>query len=103
MIYTKTNHFLLKVIAVILSALMLETVVPSVTVFAEESYANAGSVMESTDTEIKTEHEPEIIGELCKKRTLNEKYFLMDDGSITVAQYSQPVHFCGQRREYARY
>ncbi len=37
--------------------------------------------------------EPRIVAELVEKRTENEKYFLLSDGTFQVAQYAQPVHY----------
>ncbi|MBR4724127.1 MAG: hypothetical protein IK072_05305, partial [Clostridia bacterium] len=88
------KHFwiCIKIISVILSFVMLGTVIPSIPVFAEETNPGISSTV-VPDTKNESEKEPEIICELSEKRALNEKYFLMDDCSITVAQYGQPVHF----------
>ena len=88
------KHFwiCIKIISVILSFVMLGTVIPSIPVFAEETNPGISSTV-VPDTKNESEKEPEIICELSEKRALSEKYFLMDDGSITVAQYGQPVHF----------
>ena len=83
----------IKMISVILSFLMIVTVIPSIAVFAEGKDAISSNSAIDIDTKKETEKEPEFVTELSEKRTLNEKYFLMDDGSITVAQYNQPVHF----------
>ncbi len=91
MIKSKTNKLGIKMVAIVLSFIMIVTVIPGTSAFAKGK--NVSSDKGAIGTTDITEKNPEFVAELNEKRTLNEKHFLMDDGSITVAQYNQPVHF----------
>ena len=91
MIKSKTNKLGIKTVAIVLSFIMIVIVIPGTSAFAKGK--NVSSDKGAIGTTDITEKNPEFVAELNEKRTLNEKHFLMDDGSITVAQYNQPVHF----------
>ena len=96
----KRNKTLVKITAIFLTAIIIlqlftpialgiqednKTQIPEI--IAEEQ--NSKSTTELTNSEAETE----IIGEITEKRTLNQKHFLQNDGSVVAAIYPTDVHY----------
>ncbi|MDR3185382.1 MAG: hypothetical protein LBU04_01010 [Christensenellaceae bacterium] len=60
-----------------------------------EDYKEIGSSLslEKSIQESKVNIEREIVKEITKFRTENEKHFLLDDGSFAIASFTTPVHY----------
>lgn len=59
----------------------------------EESIKQEEETKEKQEVKITEKTEEKIIGELEEKRTLNEKHFLLEDGSILATIYPSNVHY----------
>lgn len=88
-----SSKVLMKTIAAILVIIMTLQVFPPIVLGLQESNTEDYIETEKAYDSSSYSSSAEIIGEITEKRTLNEKYFLQDDGSIVSAIYPMNVHY----------
>ncbi len=92
------NKFLKKTIATMLLFVMVFQFVPNIVIAInqttkdEETLERMNEHIKKT-TEENAEKEPTVIGELEDQRTLNEKHFLMSDGTILATIFPNNIHY----------
>ena len=90
-----------KALAFVMSLLICISAIPlptlsainevSMTNIGDDNYSiSSADVLQANKNAINTD--AQIIGEIESKRTINEKYFRLSDGSELVAEYPYPVH-----------
>ncbi len=62
-------------------------------IFSNFSYLSSTILAETPIPQPEGKSSPYIVSEMESMRTQTEKYFLMSDGSYTVASYATPVHY----------
>lgn len=83
---------LMKVIAVILTSIMILQLFPAI-VFGVQQSANSNNNIEQNTTDNQLVSNSEIVGEIVEKRTLNQKHFLQEDGNIITNIYPSNIHY----------
>ena len=86
----KQHSIFMKVIAVILTVIMIVGILP-MTVFAEEF--NETQLMKTVEIESDKKEKSPIVGEVTDKRDENTKVFERRDGSYTAVITSEPIHY----------
>lgn len=92
------NKILKKTIATMLLFVMVFQFVPNIVIAInqttkdEETLERMNEHIKKT-TEENAEKEPTVIGELEDQRTLNEKHFLMSDGTILATIFPNNIHY----------
>lgn len=86
----KQHSISMKVIAVILTVIMIVGILP-MTVFAEEF--NETQLMKTVEIESDKKEKSPIVGEVTDKRDENTKVFERRDGSYTAVITSEPIHY----------
>ncbi|HAY73474.1 MAG TPA: hypothetical protein DCY31_06460 [Ruminococcaceae bacterium] len=86
----KNYSIFMKVIAVILTVIMIVGILP-MTVFAEEY--NETQLMKTVEIESDKKEKSPIVGEVTDKRDENTKVFERRDGSYTAVITSEPIHY----------
>lgn len=95
----KPKIMLMKSIAVILINIMVLQFFPAIvfgmqqTDLLESDEMNETEEMIVEDENVIPQDTTEIIGEIEEKRTLNEKHFLQNDGTILAAVYPSDIHY----------
>lgn len=86
----KNYSISMKVIAVILTVIMIVGILP-MTVFAQEF--NETQLMKTVEIESDKKEKSPIVGEVTDKRDENTKVFERRDGSYTAVITSEPIHY----------
>ncbi|HAS38485.1 MAG TPA: hypothetical protein DCS04_07820 [Ruminococcaceae bacterium] len=86
----KNYSISMKVIAVILTVIMIVGILP-MTVLAEE--LNETQLMKTVEIESDKKEKSPIVGEVTDKRDENTKFFERRDGSYTAVITSEPIHY----------
>ena len=86
----KQHSIFMKVIAVILTVIMIVGILP-MTVFAQEF--NETQIMKTVEIESNKKEKSPIVGEVTDKRDENTKVFERRDGSYTAVITSEPIHY----------
>lgn len=86
----KQHSIFMKVIAVILTVIMIVGILP-MTVFAQEF--NETQLMKTVEIESDKKEKSPIVGEVTDKRDENTKVFERRDGSYTAVITSEPIHY----------
>ena len=86
----KQHSIFMKVIAVILTVIMIVGILP-MTVLAEEF--NETQLMKTVEIESDKKEKSPIVGEVTDKRDENTKVFERRDGSYTAVITSEPIHY----------
>ena len=85
---------LMKTIAIILTSIMILQLFPAI-VFGvqrlDNSQENTSVIKENQENDVQSS--TEIVGEILEKRTLNQKHFLQDDGTIISTVYPSNIHY----------
>ena len=95
--YTK-NKILKKTIATMLLFVMVFQFMPNIAIAVNHMTKNDKTIeslekhIEETE-EAKQAETPVAIGEIEEQRTLNEKHFLMSDGTITATIFPSNIHY----------